>query len=183
MSENQIHLLSTKRFLPLFVTQALSALDDDLFKNALALLIIYRIAEEELIGGIVLVEAGTFLDILAGTIAGGLLILRDSRFAKNAGEMVSLTAVEALAAAAWPDHMHAAISVPDARKGEQIILLTDSPDADRDALSKHALSEGISELAVSRTVRTVDAVPLLGTGKIDYVSVSALTEIVSTTAA
>lgn len=45
MHENQIHLLKTRRFLPLFLTQALGALNDNLFKNALALLIVYRVAE------------------------------------------------------------------------------------------------------------------------------------------
>ena len=97
---------------------------------------------------------------------------RAKRFAKIAGEMVSLTAVEALAAAVWPDHMHAAISVPDARKGEQIILPTEKPDADRAALSEHASGEGMSELAVPRTVKSVDTIPVLGTGKIDYVAIA-----------
>jgi len=31
---------------------------------------------------------------------------------------VSLTAVEGYAAALWPEHMHAAVSIPDDRKGE-----------------------------------------------------------------
>ncbi|NKB58516.1 MAG: acyl-[ACP]--phospholipid O-acyltransferase [Alphaproteobacteria bacterium] len=104
---------------------------------------------------------------------------RAKRFAKIAGEMVSLTAVEALAAAVWPNHMHAAMSIPDARKGEQIVLLTENPDAVRAELSNHAQSNGMSELAVPRTVQTVAAIPVLGTGKVDYVGVGAL---LSTTA-
>jgi len=86
--------------------------------------------------------------------------------------MVSLTAVEALAAAVWPDHMRAAISISDTRKGEQIILLTENPDADRAMLSQHALGEGMPELAVPRTVQKVGAIPVLGPGKIDYVSIA-----------
>jgi acyl-[acyl-carrier-protein]-phospholipid O-acyltransferase/long-chain-fatty-acid--[acyl-carrier-protein] ligase len=101
---------------------------------------------------------------------------RAKRFAKIAGEMVSLTAVEALAAAVWPEHMHAAISIPDARKGEQIILLTDNPSARRSVLSEHAQSNGMSELAVPRTVQSVATIPVLGTGKIDYVGANALVE-------
>ncbi len=104
---------------------------------------------------------------------------RAKRFAKIAGEMVSLTAVEALASAVWPDHMHAAISIPDARKGEQIILFTENPDAPRTALTDHALSSGMSELAVPRTVRSVETIPVLGTGKIDYVGVNALVQSVA----
>lgn len=99
---------------------------------------------------------------------------RAKRFAKIAGEMVSLTAVEALAAAAWPDHMHAAVAVPDPRKGEQIVLLTEHGSADRAALSEQARTEGLSELAVPAAVRPVDAIPVLGTGKVDYVGAEAL---------
>jgi len=99
---------------------------------------------------------------------------RAKRFAKIAGEMVSLTAVEGLAAAAWPDTMNAAVSIPDDRKGEQIVLLTDNPAGDRSALLKHAQSKGVPELYIPRTVKVVDAVPVLGTGKTDYVSAQAL---------
>ena len=49
---------------------------------------------------------------------------RSKRFAKVSGEMVSLTAVEQLATNAWPEAHHAAISLPDAKKGEQVILVT-----------------------------------------------------------
>ncbi len=99
---------------------------------------------------------------------------RAKRFAKIGGEMVSLAAVEGLAAAAWPDAMNAAVSVPDDRKGEQIVLLTDNPSADRSQLIKHAQANGVPELSIPRTVRVVDAVPVLGTGKTDYAGVQAL---------
>ena len=99
---------------------------------------------------------------------------RAKRFAKIAGEMISLTAVEAMAEALWPGHIHAAVGIPDARKGEQIVLLTDKPGADRATLSAHAKTHGLSELAVPRTVMTLDAIPLLGTGKVDYMRVAEL---------
>lgn len=99
---------------------------------------------------------------------------RAKRFAKIAGEMVSLAAVENLAASAWPENMHAAVSIPDARKGEQIILLTNNPQGDRSALISHAQANGVSELSVPRTVQVVDAVPVLGTGKVDYVTAARL---------
>jgi len=38
-------LLRTRRFLPLFLTQALGALNDNLFKNALVVLVVFRVAE------------------------------------------------------------------------------------------------------------------------------------------
>lgn len=49
---------------------------------------------------------------------------RSKRFAKVSGEMVSLTAVEQMASNAWPDAQHASTSLPDVKKGEQVILLT-----------------------------------------------------------
>jgi acyl-[acyl-carrier-protein]-phospholipid O-acyltransferase/long-chain-fatty-acid--[acyl-carrier-protein] ligase len=99
---------------------------------------------------------------------------RAKRFAKIAGEMVSLAAVEGFASAVWPDTTHAAISIPDARKGEQIVLVTDNPSAERTDLISHARNNGVPELYIPRTVRVVDAVPVLGTGKIDYASIQAL---------
>jgi hypothetical protein len=71
-------------------------------------------------------------DIVAIDAAGFIAIKgRAKRFAKIAGEMVSLSAVEAMAAALWPQAMSVAVSIPDARKGERIVLLTTQKDAER----------------------------------------------------
>lgn len=96
---------------------------------------------------------------------------RVKRFAKIGGEMVSLTVVENCASATWPDHLHAALSIPDKRKGEQIILVTDCPDPDLAHLRSWALSHGVPELAVPKRIIIVESIPVLGTGKIDYVGV------------
>ncbi len=101
---------------------------------------------------------------------------RAKRFAKIAGEMVSLTAVEGYAAALWPDNAHAAVAVPDARKGEAVILVTDRSDATRDALLAQIQATGGPELACPRDIVTVDAVPLLGSGKTDYPAVQKLVQ-------
>ena len=93
---------------------------------------------------------------------------RMKRFAKIGGEMVSLAVVENCASALWPDNMHAAIAIPDGRKGEQIVLLTDCPDANRSDLIGWARNHGVPELAVPRQILIAEAIPLLGTGKIDY---------------
>lgn len=103
------------------------------------------------------------------TIAG-----RAKRFAKVAGEMVSLTLVENNAVATWPEHQHAAVSIEDERKGEQVVLVTDNPDADRDALLRKSKELGYAEIMVPRTILVADAIPLLGTGKVDYVTVREL---------
>ncbi|MHA7872786.1 MAG: AMP-binding protein, partial [Hyphococcus sp.] len=101
---------------------------------------------------------------------------RLKRFAKIGGEMVSLAVVENCASAVWPDNMHAAAILPDPKKGEQIILVTDRQDAPRGLLLSWAQSHGVPELAVPKKVVTVDAVPVLGTGKIDYLAVKTLAE-------
>ena len=99
---------------------------------------------------------------------------RLKRFAKIGGEMVSLTVVENCAGALWPDHDHAAATLPDARKGEQIVLLTTNPDANRSDLSHWVVNHGVSELAIPRKLFHVEEIPLLGTGKMDIGAVQAL---------
>ncbi len=102
------------------------------------------------------------------------IVGRVKRFAKIAGEMVSLSAVEGTANAVWPGHRHAVVSIPDARKGEQLVLVTDKPDADRDDLLNYAKDQGISELMVPKTIHAVDEIPVLGTGKVNYVGIMEL---------
>ncbi len=99
---------------------------------------------------------------------------RVKRFAKIGGEMVSLAVVENCASAIWPDDMHAAGAIPDPRKGEQIVLLTTSGEANRSEILAWAQSHGVSELSVPRKVYHVDDIPVLGTGKIDYGAVNQL---------
>jgi acyl-[acyl-carrier-protein]-phospholipid O-acyltransferase/long-chain-fatty-acid--[acyl-carrier-protein] ligase len=101
---------------------------------------------------------------------------RAKRFAKIAGEMVSLSAVEGYASAVWPEHLHAVVSIPDPKKGEQLVLVTDHPDASREPLLAYAKDQGIAEIMVPKTIRIIDKMPVLGTGKLDYVRVKALAE-------
>ncbi|GAB6040038.1 hypothetical protein JCM17961_07110 [Endothiovibrio diazotrophicus] len=100
----------------------------------------------------------------------GFLTLRGrlKRFAKVAGEMVPLGAAEALAERTWPDHHHAVVALPDERKGERLILLTDCREATPAALLAQARHEGLNELLVPRRIHTVERLPLLGSGKTDY---------------
>jgi acyl-[acyl-carrier-protein]-phospholipid O-acyltransferase/long-chain-fatty-acid--[acyl-carrier-protein] ligase len=93
---------------------------------------------------------------------------RTKRFAKIGGEMVSLTAVEAAVARLWPEQKHAVVNIADAKKGEQIVLLTEFRDANRDELVRFCRAEKMSELAVPRRIMVVAALPVLGTGKADY---------------
>jgi len=63
MHGTQFYLLRIQRFLPLFVTQFLGALNDNLFKNALVILVLYRVAEAAGLDGriLVTVAAGAFI--------------------------------------------------------------------------------------------------------------------------
>ncbi|QQQ19080.1 AMP-binding protein [Brevundimonas vitis] len=101
---------------------------------------------------------------------------RVKRFAKIGGEMVSLTAVEGLAAAVWPDARHAVVSIADSRKGEKLVLVTDCKDADVARMAEWAREHGAPELAVPKKIMRVAEVPVLGTGKTDYVTIQKMAE-------
>ncbi len=104
------------------------------------------------------------------------IIGRAKRFAKIAGEMVSLTRVEELATLTWPDSLHAATTIADPRKGEQIVLLTTQNDAQRKVILAMARTSGVAEIAIPRHILCVDEVPVLGTGKFDYRAINALVQ-------
>ncbi|WP_374534721.1 AMP-binding protein [Phenylobacterium sp.] len=101
---------------------------------------------------------------------------RVKRFAKVGGEMVSLTAAEDIATAVWPDSRHAVIAMPDPKKGERLILVTDRRDAETGPLLSHAQTIGAPELAVPKKIIRVPEVPVLGTGKTDYVAITRMAE-------
>lgn len=113
-------------------------------------------------GDVVSIDEDGFITILG----------RAKRFAKIGGEMVSLVVVEDMASDIIPDAGHAAIAVPDERKGEQIILYTESKELTREQLLQHARQKGIAELCLPKHVTYMEALPRLGTGKIDYPTLS-----------
>ena len=117
-------------------------------------------------GDIVAIDAKGFI-----TIKG-----RAKRFAKIGGEMVSLAAIEALAADLWPDTLSAAASLADERKGERIVLITQQAGASRGEFATFARSRGASDLMVPAEVVTIPTIPLLGSGKVDYAGVKQLVE-------
>ena len=99
---------------------------------------------------------------------------RAKRFAKIAGEMISLTAIEAKLQAAFPNATCAVVAIPDKRKGEQLVLFTTIEKPDRKQIGDGIKAQGATDLMVPKVLLTVDNVPLLGTGKTDYVSLTRL---------
>ncbi len=111
-------------------------------------------------GDIVTIDAQGFI-----TIKG-----RAKRFAKIGGEMVSLSAVEALATELSPSVLSVVVAIPDARKGERLVLMTSDGTVTRSRFQQLARATGATELMVPADVLVVDRVPVLGSGKADYVA-------------
>jgi acyl-[acyl-carrier-protein]-phospholipid O-acyltransferase/long-chain-fatty-acid--[acyl-carrier-protein] ligase len=103
------------------------------------------------------------------TIAG-----RAKRFAKIAGEMVSLTAVEGIAASIWPELLHAAVSQKSAKKGEQVLLFSEAAEAEKAAFIKKVQEQSYSELLIPHQIFPGSKIPVLPSGKIDYVTLEKL---------
>jgi acyl-[acyl-carrier-protein]-phospholipid O-acyltransferase/long-chain-fatty-acid--[acyl-carrier-protein] ligase len=99
---------------------------------------------------------------------------RVKRFAKVAGEMVSLEAVERIARQASPEHQHAATVLVVSDLGESTVLFTTDPQLSRTSLLQAARKLGGHELAVARNILPVAELPLLGSGKVDYVALQGL---------
>jgi acyl-[acyl-carrier-protein]-phospholipid O-acyltransferase / long-chain-fatty-acid--[acyl-carrier-protein] ligase len=99
---------------------------------------------------------------------------RLKRFAKIGGEMISLAAVEALSAELWPSLITVVVAQPDARKGEKLILLTTDAKCQRSAFTQFAKSRGATELMMPAEIVVVDKIPLLGSGKPDFVAATKL---------
>jgi acyl-[acyl-carrier-protein]-phospholipid O-acyltransferase/long-chain-fatty-acid--[acyl-carrier-protein] ligase len=99
---------------------------------------------------------------------------RAKRFAKIAGEMISLGAVEMMVKQLWPEADHAAIAIPDKRRGERIVLITTQSPARKDELIAYSKRYGATEMMIPDDIVNVDAIPVLGSGKVDYAATSRL---------
>jgi len=99
---------------------------------------------------------------------------RAKRFVKIGGEMVSLAAIETLASELWPKALSAAAREIDPRKGERVVLVTQQKDATRGEFQIFAKSKGASDLMVPAELMIVEALPLLGSGKLDFPAIDAM---------
>ncbi len=115
-------------------------------------------------GDIVAIDADGFIAIKG----------RAKRFAKVGGEMVSLAAVEGIAGELWPDALSGATTIPDMRKGERLILVTTQHGANRSDFLAFARTKGASEMMIPAEFIVLDKLPLLGSGKIDNLTLAKL---------
>ncbi len=101
---------------------------------------------------------------------------RAKRFAKIGGEMVSLAAVDELASQCWPATLSAAAALPDARKGQRLVLLTQEKEASRGSFLQFAKAKGAADFMIPSEVLVVEALPLLGSGKLDFAGITKLVQ-------
>ncbi len=99
---------------------------------------------------------------------------RLKRFAKISGEMISLDSVEKTAEKCFATDRNAAINVPDAKKGEKIVLYTTCKSATKQALRELMSQSGQSMLFLPADIIIIEKLPILGSGKTDYVSLKAM---------
>ena len=101
----------------------------------------------------------------------GFLHIQDrfSRFAKIGGEMISLGQVEASIrkVVADIDLEVVAVNIPDRRKGESIIVLSNQ-NLEKKELREKLLNAGLNSLALPSAYFLVDEIPSLGSGKTDF---------------
>ena len=110
-------------------------------------------------GDVVAVDAAGFVTIQA----------RLKRFAKIAGEMINLQVVEEAAAICFAGGVNAVIATADGRKGERILLFSTAKTAERSRIRDYLLQQGHSGLYAPAEVIRMEKLPLLGSGKPDYV--------------
>ncbi|MCB1481332.1 MAG: AMP-binding protein [Rhodobiaceae bacterium] len=101
---------------------------------------------------------------------------RAKRFAKIAGEMVSLAGSEARISALWPDNVHAVVAIRHPKKGEELVLVTDNMDAGREELVAFFQKRGFGEIMIPRRIVRVGELPVMATGKLDYPAVMEIAE-------
>ena len=113
-------------------------------------------------GDIVAIDADGFVAIKG----------RAKRFAKLAGELISLGAIEDLMWGLWPDDVVACVAAPDPRRGERVILATTHAGATKAEVDAWMKIKGASSIMAPASVVVLDAIPLLGSGKTDYIALA-----------
>lgn len=93
---------------------------------------------------------------------------RSKRFAKIAGEMVSLPASEEFINSVWKDHQSCVVAIRVEKKGEQLVAVTTNKKAQLSELRDEGKKRGMPNVGIPRELIVVKELPVLGAGKIDY---------------
>ncbi len=108
---------------------------------------------------------------------GYLFILgRLKRFAKIAGEMISLAQVEDIPKKEWPDNRSVVCAIKDSAKGEALILITDNKMAKLETIIDIMKNSGFSSLYYPKKIKIIDEFPILGSGKINFKKLQEIAE-------
>jgi len=111
-----------------------------------------------------------------GRLENDFLYITDrlKRFAKIGGEMVPLLPIEDKLSDILDkngeneNRQCAVINIPDAQKGEQIVGIVVDPNPDKLYLNAELDQNGITKLSQPNHYLTIDTIPMLASGKIDY---------------
>ncbi|MBN8499808.1 MAG: MFS transporter [Sphingomonadales bacterium] len=114
----QTHLIHSRRFLPLFITQLLNAFNDNLFKNAMVLFVVYQVYQSEKAEGqFSAIASAVFIlpFFLLSAIAGQLADMRDKariiRMVKAAEILIMAIGGTGLVLA-WKGMMVTTVAIP-----------------------------------------------------------------------
>ncbi|MBF0414558.1 MAG: AMP-binding protein [Magnetococcales bacterium] len=114
-------------------------------------------------------------DVVRVDAAGFVWILgRSKRFAKIGGEMISLAQVEVVAADAWPDGLHGVVAIADPKRGEILVMVTDDRTMTRQSFTQALKNRGLSSLLLPSRFIYCDGLPVLASGKLDWVKLAQL---------
>jgi acyl-[acyl-carrier-protein]-phospholipid O-acyltransferase/long-chain-fatty-acid--[acyl-carrier-protein] ligase len=116
---------------------------------------------------------------IAAIDADGFIRITDrlSRFSKIAGEMVPHMKVEEqLQSLLQEPHVCVVTAAPDPVKGERLVAFHTDPEATAQALWDRLSASGLPKLWIPKRedLRHIDAIPTLGTGKVDLRAVRQL---------
>ena len=84
--------------------------------------------------------------------------------------MVSLGAVEFAINSLWEGFLQGVVVIPDEKKGEQLVLVTQNEKANLSELIEHFKKSGISDLWIPKKILVLPEPPVLGSGKFDYIT-------------
>jgi acyl-[acyl-carrier-protein]-phospholipid O-acyltransferase/long-chain-fatty-acid--[acyl-carrier-protein] ligase len=92
---------------------------------------------------------------------------RFKRFAKLSGEMVSLSAIEEVAMALWPETPLSVLSLVDPNRGERLVLVHEGEKPEMDKLRQALHDHGLTDLFWPKLTLSIDKIPITPLGKVD----------------